>query len=106
MATEYYFPPVMNGQMIVRSGFKCKCGKTSCDGCINRENHLRSRTKEQRLINESIAEQAAEAARIAEKDQMTMSAEVIQKPVKPQPEEKPAAPKAKRTRKTTKKPSA
>ncbi len=100
MATEYYFPPVLNGQMIVRHGFTCKCGKVSCDGCINRENHLRSRNKEQRLINQAIAEQ--QAASIVENDQLTMSAETISTE-EMKPEE---APKAKRTRKTTKKPSA
>ena len=94
MATQHYFPPVMNGGLVVRSGFNCKCGKTTCDGCINRENHLRSRNKEQRLIDEANAQILAES-------QPEQPIVTEPEPIKEEPAKKPAAKRTRRTKKGT-----
>lgn len=93
----------MNGGLVVRSGFSCKCGKTTCDGCINRENHLRSRNKEQRLIDEAIAEKSTEKLGApVKKDQLSVSAEAILKTEQELPTKELVAAKPKRTRKSKK----
>lgn len=68
--------------MVVRAAFTCKCGKVSCDGCINRENHLRSRNKEQQIIDAS----NAEAKRLQNPDESDIDYLVCPSQSEPEPE--------------------
>lgn len=95
MPTQCYFPAVMNGLMIVRAAFTCKCGRVSCDGCINRENHRRSRNKEQRIIDAANAgsEQLREPANGPFEEPITLSHpdDAVEQEPTPIPEQKASA---------------
>jgi len=88
MPTEYYFPAVMNGQMVVRAAFTCRCGKVNCDGCINRANHQRSRDGEQRLIDAANIEAAGSQKLIDVEEKYTIN---LTHPDDAEPEPKPRA---------------
>lgn len=85
----------MNGLMIVRAAFTCKCGRVSCDGCINRENHRRSRNKEQRIIDAANAgsEQLREPANGSFEEPITLSNhdDAVEQEPTPIPEQKASA---------------